>query len=346
MNDPLVARPHLDGDDVAILGHLRRQHEDAEEVVAGRPQRHLLRHGQHQVGLAPLPALGESPRRRCVARVALRPAGVGPGGQRGEVPVRQTPVVVELHSRDRLPRRHPAALRELLDVLRPAQRLPVSQEREGGRLAGTVALLAVSLEDGQHVAVEGDGTANCRGGGGRDGAADGARGRRAHRAAGENVVQGLAQVRAFGPRVAAQACRPGVVDAAAVAEDEAGVEDEDLRDDAGREGGRGCAPSVFEDGDGDLPVAGLALDLGRIALVAVDSEEDHAALAVAASQVPKCGGVTAGNRTLEGQEDDDGGLAACEGAQRDRLAPGVRKGNVSDRLIQLGARRGVLRGRA
>ena len=152
-----VTRPHFGGHHPHVFLEVGLHHHVL--VVDGAARRHFerLRHLHDYIG-RDVPAGWEHAFRRGGRRVARRGAGVGPARQRVELVGAQHPfllVGVVLEPGFGKPRRHRLRLRRLLDPERPRPRLLVGEERHRRHLAGPVAGLAVRLEDGQDVLVEG-----------------------------------------------------------------------------------------------------------------------------------------------------------------------------------------------
>ena len=154
------------------------------------------RHGQDQVRLAELPAVGEL--RAAAGRPSGRPPGVPPSTHAASVAISASVSRRSLWNGDARRSASTAAscgLRVLLDVVGPVDRLLVGHQRERPDLAGPVARLAVLLQDRQHVPVVGDRRRRpCDRVAAADRAADGLGRRRADRLAGEQVVEGVLQV--------------------------------------------------------------------------------------------------------------------------------------------------------
>src|SRR5262249_51274301 len=103
----------------------------------------------------------ERHRRRRVLRIAFRCAGRAPRGEERNLVVAEArilfprPLHLALARIERAPRRHRSIRRSRCHEPRDRLRVVVGQEREGGDVAGRVANLAVLLQDGLDVLVEG-----------------------------------------------------------------------------------------------------------------------------------------------------------------------------------------------
>ena len=194
MHHARVAWTHLPGCHVLVFLQVRREHVGPKQVGPARTDDRVLLRFEHQVGLAELPAFGKLLRPGCVPGIALGRAAVHPGRQHGDFRRRQFALADELVTGRRLPRRHQPLFRVMLDVVRPVGRLAIGHQGEGGRLARPMTALAALLQNGQHVAVEGD----LAGSQARlleaDGAAECFRPRQTNRFAGQDVFQGQTQV--------------------------------------------------------------------------------------------------------------------------------------------------------
>ena len=331
-----IAGPDLDGGHIFVLGQPGRQHHDAEQVPAAGADGDLLRHRQHQVGFAHLPAVHELTRRRRVLDVPLRRVGVDPLGQRGPLLVAQLALVVERGARHRLPRRHPAVLGVILDVLGPVDGLGIGLQGERPHFALAMALLAVCLQDRQHVAVIGDPPVLDRLLLADDGAADGPRGRDADVLAGQDVFEGLLQVVVRGLGILLEPGGVAVVDPAAITQDEARIQHERL--------GRGFrleslgrdALGILEHRERQAILRRLLGQLGRRQGIAgMDTQELDTLGTVSLVQFGQGGRVGGADRTIEGQEDNDDGFLVLDVVQGNGLAFGVGEGETLDLLVQL-----------
>ena len=163
-----VAGAELDPLDPAVLGELLFGQHHLERGLhvldlVGHPVG--LRQVDDEVGLTHRPsrARREGVRRRRGGAIARLGAGLGPGHQGGDLSVAQDPLALEdaVELGRRVPGRHLARLRHLGDRLRPRPRLVVGLERHRrdhpgvGVAGGTVAVLAVLLQDREDVAIEG-----------------------------------------------------------------------------------------------------------------------------------------------------------------------------------------------
>src|SRR5262249_51917272 len=152
--------------------------------------------------------------------VALRRVVVHPGGERRDLLVAHLALVAEGLPLGRLPRRHAPGLHVFLDVAGPAGGLAVRHERARPHLAAPGGALAVLLQYGQHVAVVSDVAGRLALRLAREGAADGDRGRLRDRLAGEQLIEGDAQVLPRDLALLLEAIDVGVIDPAAIAQDE------------------------------------------------------------------------------------------------------------------------------
>ena len=126
-------------------------------VIHRALRRHVegLRHLDDDVGLD-VPAVLEHDRRRSVLGIARRRPGVHPRRDRLDVPLAETTFVGEVAVRGICePRRHLLLHDGGLDRLRPRPRRLVGEQRHRRHLARPVTALAVGLEHGEDVFVEG-----------------------------------------------------------------------------------------------------------------------------------------------------------------------------------------------
>ncbi len=137
MHELAIARRVLDLRDPAVLGEARRDHEASIDVAGARGHRVALRHLKHVIRWSELPAVGEHARRRKLRAVALGRARLDPLHQGGELSVRQAARIKKVpEAGDRLPRRHDTPLDGVADVVLPAERVAVGEQRERRVLAG------------------------------------------------------------------------------------------------------------------------------------------------------------------------------------------------------------------
>ena len=186
-----VAWPHLDGRDVAVFG----------QVLGSTKQRNRSRplgSHRHLAGFRTRSGLPS-----CQPAANVRGGGAS-FGRPPAYPRPPTPPAWRFPfggacdhcgrpAGGRLPRRHLAAFGIVANVVGPVDGLLVGHRGERADLAGAVALLTVILEDRQHVTVIGDLAGLLDRLVADEGTADGRRDRLAHRLAGEQVVEGLAQ---------------------------------------------------------------------------------------------------------------------------------------------------------
>jgi hypothetical protein len=179
-----------------------------------------------------------------------------------------------------------------------------------------------------HLARGGDGH------GADEGTADGAGRRLADFLAGQHFVEGLPQIVAGGARVRFEAVTVTVVDAAAVAQDKPGVEQERLRGDGGLEGGKGGLAVVAADREGELRFLDLLSQRGGVLFRLYHAQERDPLSAVRPVQVGQHRQVTVRHRAVEGEEDDHDRLAVGQVVKVEGPACGGSEGDIVDLLAE------------
>ena len=154
VHDAPIAGSHFDALDPGVFLESRRHHDP---LVIDRPRgrdAERLRHLEDLVGLADVPAVEEGQRSGCLPRIALGRAAIGPAGDRVDLRLRETTVVLEVaDGRIGVPRRHLPAHGGSLHGRRPGARVAVGQHRKRRRFARPMAGLAMLLEHRHHVFV-------------------------------------------------------------------------------------------------------------------------------------------------------------------------------------------------
>ena len=146
----------LDRLDIAILGQPGWHGVERAKPVGGHRLDLLRGRGHDEIRRADRPSrrIRIVARRRHVARISARGAGVHPCRDRRNLGVVQGRIVLELLDADVLldePRRHLVLRRARLDAPRPRAHLLVCRQRHGAHAALAVTVLARSLENGRDV---------------------------------------------------------------------------------------------------------------------------------------------------------------------------------------------------
>ena len=146
------AWPVFDGLHPLVLRNIHRDGEVAIDVGAGSGELERLRHRDHQVRLAELPAFGEFGERGEFLRIALRHPGVDPLLDRRDLVVGEPVLSDEIAVPGRgVPGRHVAALGDGGDQRAALLHILVGQQRERPRLARPMARRAVVEHDRRDV---------------------------------------------------------------------------------------------------------------------------------------------------------------------------------------------------
>src|SRR5579863_80922 len=112
-------------------------------------------HFQNYVGLRNIPTARPVQRRRCIARIACRSTGGGPGTNRADILSGERGVVGEMaETRVGKPGRHFARGDFVGDAGGLATRMVEGLKGHGANTSGAVASLAMLLEDGQDISIE------------------------------------------------------------------------------------------------------------------------------------------------------------------------------------------------
>ena len=165
VDDRSAAGTELDGAN-ETAGRQRDAHHDvAEDVVFTRADGVGPRHGDDEIRLSKLPAVGPLRRLRTVCGLAFRRAFIRPALDRRDLRIGQAPLADEFAEvRLREPGRHPPRLRHPDDLLRALLDLPVLEQREGRRLVRAMTRRTAFEQDRRDVLVErGRRTAHFRG---------------------------------------------------------------------------------------------------------------------------------------------------------------------------------------
>ena len=328
VHDATVAGEELERAEVQVLVAIQPEDEVAVEIPAvGADLRRLLE-VEHDVGGAEIllerRVVGERRERGGVGGIALRLAGLHPGLEHRDLTVRRPLRRRVLQVAHDLRRRHAPGL-DLLDAqLDPVDGVVVAEQRKRPGLAGSVAQLAVGVEERQHVAVEGRGA-----GGGRSGrirslrpverTAGGLGSRHTDGAAGEQVLDGVCEFRLGVARRHHAADLVAVVDPAGVADPPLAVDEHRL----GRGGGPE-SPGQFEsrvemDREPDAVGGAVAVDLRGIVALADHADEADAPAGEVGGQRLEHRSVGLGERAGGMEEGEADGLAVAE-----QVVEGVR----------------------
>ncbi len=154
MHGLAVAGLDVDRGDVLLRSQMRR-HREAAIHVADRRRRVRLRVLQNHVGLPERPPAIEIERRGQIGRISFRRAVVGPTRDGVDVRLRENARAIEdAAAQRRLPRRHLARLRHVLDIRCALVRFGVRHQRERTDIAGVMAGLATRLKNADDFLVE------------------------------------------------------------------------------------------------------------------------------------------------------------------------------------------------
>lgn len=167
MHDTPVGRPSFGGSHPCVFFKASRDGEVLIFDGAFRRYRKSLRHCESLVRPGgQIPAFGPASWRRSVVRIARAGSGLGPLGEGLAFSEGKRTVVLELPTAGiGEPRRHFSVEHSGPNRFRPWSHLLIRKERHGCDFSRPVALLAVVLQDGQHIAIEGG---RCRGEGRRE----------------------------------------------------------------------------------------------------------------------------------------------------------------------------------
>ncbi len=124
-----VSRPKLDRRDRPVRIDRDRNHQAAINVAPARRHAYRFAGFEHKVGLAKLPAFGETWCGREILRVPLGCPGIDPIGDLSNLLVAQTPLVMKrAKARLGLPRGHLPTGRDLLEKTRSLGRVFIRQQ--------------------------------------------------------------------------------------------------------------------------------------------------------------------------------------------------------------------------